>query len=169
MSRPFKTHAENAIWAIMEKGPVSTTEIGEIIEWKGKSNSLSAMVAGVWSRLGNKHEGAAGIFQRETVNGSYSYQKVPGLDMSVEAVIDKYKVTGRRQWAVRRDEKRDENKMTSPEPESTESHATKVVPEKTDLISEVITEAVQKVLGIEVKVTGRVEIVFKLGGWDGPI
>ena len=45
MKKPFKSKSENAIWSIIEKGPLSAQEIGQEIGFEGKENSLSAMVA----------------------------------------------------------------------------------------------------------------------------
>jgi hypothetical protein len=156
MEKPFQSHGENAIWAIWNRGPVSVREIGEIIEWKGKDNSLSAMVATVWSRLGDMHEGSAKIMTRESKNGRFYYMKAPGLDMSTEAAIEKYKLTGKKQWKAKNGKKVNSKKANSPIPDD-RSILPGPIPPPDD--PDIITETIQKVLGV--KVSGRIEIVFK--------
>jgi len=159
MAKPFKTHAENAIWAILEKGPLNVTEIGAEIDWAGKGSSLSAMVATVWHRLGDMHAGCARILKRESKNGSFSYEKVPGIDISVEAAIEKYKLVGKKQYKMLQDEKKGVN--TKVQSEATKIKADVEALPSESKINDALEEVISKTLGVDVQVHGRVEIVFK--------
>jgi hypothetical protein len=170
MEKPFASHAENAIWVMMEKGPIGVTDIGKEMDWKGKHNSLSAMVAGAWARLGNKHEGAAGILDRESDHGSFRYFKAKGVDISVEAAIEKYRLVGRKQYQAKNGRKKLAEAAAAEgeergKPIGIERDVDKVKVEET--LSSAIEEAVRNTLGLKVEVSGRIDIVFRLGGLDG--
>jgi hypothetical protein len=161
MSKPFATHAENAIWAVMEQGPLKVTEIGNAIDWKGKGNSLSAMVAGVWSRLGDMHEGAAGILTRYHHSGAFCYKRSEkGKDVSVEQAIELYRSVGRKQHRAKVDKKKEDAFANCAI--GTDEMEPEV--ENKDSMSKAIEQAIKQSLGLDVNVNGRIEIVFKLGG-----
>ncbi len=149
MAKPFQSHAENAIWAIMEKGPINVKQIGVEIENEGKYNTLSAMVATIWTRLGNKHEGAAGILDRQSEAGVYSYFKAKGVDISVEAAIEKYKLTGKSQYQSAR------LLMKTGDGDTNVSTA-KIA------VDPAITTIIPKTFGVDIKVSGQIDIVFKI-------
>lgn len=158
MEKPFESHAENCIWVIMEKGPVTVQDIGRELEWKNKVNSLSAMVATVWSRLGNTHEGAAGVIDRYKHGNAYVYKKTEGVDVSVEAAIEKYKLIGKKQWQAKSG-KKDESATIVDLGDPVD----KVAIVKNG-VEEVLGETLSKVLGVKVEVSGSVEFIFRLGG-----
>ena len=160
MQKPFPTHAENAIWAILEKGPLKIKEIGREINWEGKDNSLSAMVAGVWARLGETHEHAAGILTRYHHGGAFVYKRSEkGVDISVEAAIDKYKAIGRVQHRAKVEKKKEATfNAGAAKPEEVELTA-----EPENGLTSAIEQALRQSLGIDVNVSGRIEFVFKLG------
>jgi hypothetical protein len=151
MKKPFESKSENAIWAIIEKGPLTTKEVGQEIGFTGKDNSLSAMVATIWARLGDAHEGAARILKREQKGLKYIYSKADGVDVSVEAAIEKFKLVGsalyRKQYATKR--------LNSDTPKADTPKA-----EKAD--NEVFRRILEtKGAALEIKVTGRVDVVFR--------
>jgi hypothetical protein len=83
------------------------------------------------------------------------YKKADGVDISVEAAIEKYKLTGRRQYKAKQSNK----KLPKPEVKRAKVEAIR----DNGVINNVVTEAIQNVLGVEVTVSGRIEIVF---GWQ---
>jgi hypothetical protein len=150
MKKPFESNAENALWSIWEKGPLSPKEVGKEIQFVGNTSSLSAMVSTIWHRLGNMHEGALDIISRTSEHGTFRYQKKPGIDVSVEQAIEKYKLAGA---AQHRQKKLEKLGIYDKEED---------VPVKTEGFFD-IKDIVKSTLGVEVKVTGRVDIVFR---WD---
>lgn len=150
MKKPFSSHAENAVWTIWEKGPLSTTEVGKEIEYPGGGGSLSAMISTIWQRLGNMHPGAMDIIERDNHHGVFRYQKKRGVDMSVEQAIEKYKIAGSAQW------KKKQKKKSEPDTKSLEEDISE------ELVEHVV-EIVNKHVGLDVKVSGRIDIVF---GWN---
>lgn len=177
MEKPFETHPENAIWVILQKGPATVRQVGEQLQWKGKGNTLSAMMATVWKRLGQDHPGAAKILdrQKDPHTPAHSYFKAEGLDISPEAAIEEYKLAGRRQAKMAVAEKRGEvyEDDTSPAPEVESAKKperldlnlnTQEKPDVSSRLTKVVEEAIQTTLGVKVEVSGRIEIVFKFGG-----
>jgi len=98
MAKPYETHHANAIWCIIEKGPISTKDIGAEIEWAGDKSSLSAAVSTVWKSLGTQHAESIGLIERQKHGMSFLYKKKADLDMSVDAVIDRFNITRNKQW-----------------------------------------------------------------------
>jgi len=170
MEKPFESQAENAIWVILQKGPVTVKEIGQNLKWNGKPNTLSAMVATVWSRLGNMHPGAAKIIDREKDPHSpaHRYFKAKGIDISPEAAIEQYKLTGTKQHRMKRAAARGEQHEepeTKPPPTTVRKQLTsKTTTAPSTTLNKVVEEVIQTTLGIKVEVSGKVEIVFKFGG-----
>jgi hypothetical protein len=148
MKKPFDSHAENAIWVMWEKGPINTTDIGKEIEYPGSLGSLSAMVSTIWKRLGNMHTGAMDIISRENHHGTYHYQKKPGIDVSVEQAIEKYRLAGSAQWKRKQSKKKQTKQVNSAPKDMSEE------------IVEHVVEVVNKHVGLEVKVNGRIDVVF---------
>lgn len=175
MAKPFESNAQNTIWAIIEKGPVSTKEIGQEIEWAGNMSTLSAMVATVWARLGNKHEGAAGVLERDKHGMTYLYYKKKGVDLSVEAAIEKYNLIGsavyRKKLAAKKAAKTS-NAVTTPKTTSQPNTDRPALeweePVKSKVeadVEAVVSDVVRKQpFGINVNVRGIVEVVFRWGG-----
>jgi hypothetical protein len=137
-------------------------------------------VATVWAALGNKHVGAAGIFDRESEGGTFSYFKVKGLDISVETAIEKFKLVRKKQYQMKREAKgitsgpttttdtTDEQPTTKPALEWTEPvkpafPGVKLPKSKTPPANSVIQD-VAKTFGIDVRVSGQIEVVFRWGG-----
>lgn len=143
MAKPFETQAENAIWAVIEKGPINVAGIHKEIEWSSAPNSLSALMKTVWDRLGED------IFDRYKAPGEsgFTYQVRDKVDISVESAIQKYKARASRAYQKKRAEKKAEKKVT--------------VPTDGFDIREVVEERLSNQLGMEVKVSGRVEVVFR--------
>ena len=145
MKKPFGSHAENAVWAIWEKGPLSTKEVGAEIEYSSSQSSLSAMVSTIWHRLGHMHPGAACILERSSHHGTFQYQKKSGVDISVEQAIEKYKLTGSKQYKVANGKAK-----PSLHPNSSSSK-----------LADDIKQVVSKHLGLKVEVSGRIDVVFR--------
>lgn len=156
MKKPFKSNAENALWTIWEKGPICPKEIGEEIEFNGGQSSMSAMISTIWQRLGNMHDGAMDIITRNSKNMTYYYQKKPGVDMSAEAAIEKYKLAGTSKYR----RKVADDIVAKNTVKYSKVEKPKPLTQKTeDLLQDLL--GVSKALGIEIKVSGRVDIVFR--------
>ena len=170
MTKPFKANSDNCIWVILEKGPVSVVEIGREMEWTGKYNSLSAMTATVWARLGNTHEGAAGILDRYSEGGKYYYQKAAGVDVSIEAAIEKYKLVGTRQYQAKMLKKKgSKNKQLQSSKEKVAMlPEDKKIPKPAAALSwdEPVNSAVEDIIkknpvALRLEVSGQVDIVLR--------
>lgn len=154
MNKPFGTHYGNALWVIMEQGPVTVNELGEAIKWEGKKNSLGALVAGIWKRLGT--DGGAGILTRQQRKGGvWEYKRASDSTHSVEAAIHQYKVRGTQESRDKRAKARGQAPPEQPQVNQA------LVDDAVREIGKGIEEAVSKALGVQVQVSGRVEIVFK--------
>lgn len=147
MKKPFSSHAENAVWAIWEKGPINTTDIGKEIEYPGSIGSSSAMISTIWQRLGNMHPGAMDIVTRDNHHGTFHYQKRPGVELSVEQAIEKYRLAGSAQY---------KKKNHKDKPSQIPKHLEEELEEK---LVEHVVEVINKHIGLEVK--GRIDIVFR--------
>jgi len=108
MAKPFETHHENVIWCIVEKGPITTQDIGVEIEWPGDKSSLSATASTVWKTLGNSHPGALDIIERDKHGMTFLYRKKQGVDMSIEAIIDRFNTARKKQ--LRQEKRKQKNK-----------------------------------------------------------
>lgn len=152
--KPFDTLAENVIWTIFNKQPINVQGIAKEISWdKPTTSSLSAQLKGIWDRLGV----AAKIIDRYQEKGElgFTYIVRDGVNMSVEAAIQKYKST-----PDPRSKKSKKNNIT------TKNNHTKEIleiPEEPP-ISQVVSETISRKLGqlgMKVKITGHVEVVFR--------
>jgi hypothetical protein len=159
MKKPFESNAENALWSIWEKGPLSPKEVGKEIQFVGNTSSLSAMVSTIWHRLGNMHEGALDIISRTSEHGTFRYQKKRGIDISVEQAIEKYKLAGAAQHRQKKLDKLNV-KIGVKTPREGESEAGRLTTSSLKAIED-IAKTINSALGVEVKVSGRVDIVFR--------
>lgn len=150
MQKPFNTTAENAIWIIMEKGPLSVKDIGNELKWEGKNNTLSAMIATIWQRLGNMHEGAFEILDRSRETGKFFYRKADGIDVSVEAAIQKYHHAGTTKY------RKDTKGLRPKDKVAEDKFQDKMV--DNSLITKIMPEGEN---ALKIKISGRVDIVFR--------
>lgn len=150
MSKPFETTVENIIWVIMEKHPIKVKEIAKEIGWEKPLNTLSAQIKTVWDRLGTE----AQIIDRYKEPGdmAYTYTVREGVSLSTEAAIQKYKVTPDPRYKKKKAEKllAKEKGMMDAEELNTNGP-----------IERAVAETVSNQLGMKVKVSGRVEVVFR--------
>lgn len=173
MSKPFKNNMDNAIWVICEKGPVNTKGIMKEMGFPGPYNSASAMVATIWKRLGNKHEFSANLLVRFKRHKTWVYEPRKGLleTLTPEMLIAAYKDVATKQNKAYLDKKRkaaepkqlplklDDGPTEEPELDIEETRGAQAE------VESVIEKVIKQALGVDVTVTGRVEIVFKLGGY----
>jgi hypothetical protein len=172
MEKPFEGNAENAIWVILQKGPLTVKGIGEQMQWHGKGNTLSALVATVWTRLGNMHNGAAKILDREKDPHStaHRYFKAEGIDISPEAAIEQYKLIGAKQHQMKRAATRGEEYKEEAPKKTRRIVGSKLHPihnnetKEPANLTKVIEQVIETTLGIKVEVSGHVEVIFKFGG-----
>ncbi len=139
MEKPFGSDIENILHVIATQGPVDTGAIEIALE--KKKNALSGILSRVNRRLGT--DGGAGLIKREMgPNRMYVY----------EAIGDWNAETAYRKMVKRLGRKPNGTVRAKPKP---------AVP---PIIGDerFLGEVLSKILGIEVKVSGRVEIVF---GW----
>ena len=151
MAKPFGSVAANLIYAIIENGPLDGQEMAEVIEYEGGQSSISASLSTIWHRLGAD---GAGIIERESHSGKYRYQKKPGIDISVEAAIEKFNIIGRKQAKQKREAARSEEGNGVP---------AVTVDDESSAVSRALEETIKRIHGINIQVSGKVEVVFKLG------
>ena len=141
------------------------------------------MPSTIWKRLGDTHPGSAKILDRtkgERSDGGagtkpYKFFFREDVDLTVEQIIDIYKKTERAQRKIEQDAKKptqeeiiEEHRKRAKEivakKERAEDGAERVVfPDPAPGLKEDIERAIRQNFGINVRVSGRIEIVFKLG------
>jgi len=136
MEKPFKTAVENILYLIINKGPISAAEIEALLG--KKKNHLSAPLSKLYERLGDRAAKPI-LTRKKRPGGSYEYSAVK--DVSVESGYMKYQNSGRR------------SKSQIPEDETDTSTS----------IKKAIENAIKDHLGVNVVISGKVEVVFKLG------
>ena len=144
MAKPYDSKAENVIWAILENGPLNVAEIEKMIEWKDKRNSLSALCTMLWHSLGDK--GADVITRKKGDDGAFIYEKKKGLQISVEAAAEKYRI-GNRKLFQGKNERRKEKVAEIDDTKQT--------------IIDVAQQKLSQILGVDVNV--NVDVVFRFG------
>jgi hypothetical protein len=105
MSRPYDSLSENIIWTMVEKGPISSQEIKDLLKFEKNNSAMAAMITGIWHRVGD--EGAQ-LIVREKKKGNlfYEYKKRDGVELSTDAIIEQYRLWGKREYRESELEKR---------------------------------------------------------------
>ena len=155
MSRPFNTNTENIIWAIMNlQKPSTPKEIAEIAGYKGTPGSLSSILSSIYFALE-----PAGCITREEYGKTKKYfpvsSSLPEHPKSIEYL---YPIV-RRFITDKLKDKKFKLKQPTPLPPIP---STPEDPSTLDLMT-IIKNAMEKALGIKVEVSGKVEVVFKVG------
>jgi len=148
MQKQYKTLTENIIYVVRNMGPVTANEIQQELK---KTYNLSATVMKIW-------QGLAGIMGRDLRGPgrkqAFHYDISPQhIDKSVETLYGLYR-TGK----YKREEKVEPYKADFP------LKKLKLPPFGEDVnlnsLKPLVEEALSKQLGLEVKVTGEIRVVF---------
>lgn len=167
MEKPYKTHVENMLWLIVNKGPLGLREMAGFLEYedfKKATRSLSGPLSQIWRVLGDGPDGVS-LLKRHPEDGRNFYS-VAGEVTSIETLFETYKERNRKILAKKRARARGEE-PDNPENIESEEDQVQGIMRKTQEINtsplgKAIEETVKKALGIEVQVNGRIEILF---GW----
>lgn len=97
MAKQYDSLSDNIIWCIVEKGPITNAEMMELLLFQKGSSSFAAIMTGIWHRLGDE---AAQLIDRKKKPGNtfYEYQKKPGIELSVDAIIEQYHLWGKKDY-----------------------------------------------------------------------
>jgi hypothetical protein len=109
------------------------------------------------------HEGAFEILTRMPHSNTYQYLKKPGVDVSVEHAIEKYKLAGsihHRRIVDKKLQNKHQRHFKKAQGDKTPKTSFFDKPKATKGIDE-LTKILHKALGVEVKVSGRIDIVFR--------
>lgn len=146
MAKPYATKAENVIWAILENGPLSVVEIEKMIDWKDKRNSLSALCTMIWHSLGDK--GADVITRIKGGDGAFVYEKKKGVQISVEAAVEKYRIGTRKLFQGKKEKEQKPDRQAE-------------VDDTKQTIMDIAQQKLSQALGVDVNV--NVDVVFRFG------
>ena len=183
MKKPFKTQPENLIWLIIEKGPITVEEIQREMGWveTKKTSSVAAIIVRIWNAIGD--EGGLGYITRYAHDRKYVYKAAEALSTSTEEVIRRFKLKNRELDKKARD-KTAANKKTAAlgqkparttkvaqamtqlnhlKPQSAVTDTIETGKTQKEVVNTIIKNAVEQVLGVKVEVSGKVEIIIKLG------
>lgn len=165
MSKPYATVVENVIWAVMEKGPLSVSEISGEIAYESSRGGLSALMTQLWRMLGTDHDYSARLLHRQAVQGhsrKYAYMRHPDSEgVTPEAAYIKFKaLVVKRKKANQEAKKQRERAAATPDTPKKETPESKVETIEKTLG---IVNALGKALGIKIEVSGNIDITFKLG------
>jgi hypothetical protein len=156
---PHKTVAENVLHIIFREGPITSNQIADILS--KSHNSMSALVAELHSALKNS------MLKRERHKNSkaYLYSRADNIiSFDPRKGYEKFKKYKTRQRKLKKygvGEKvpvtsiKDALKTTETEPAGYTSTA--------GLLENAIKETAEKILGVKVEVSGKIEFIFKLG------
>jgi len=145
MKKPYQTLTECVIWVVLNKGPVTANEIQHELN---KTYNLSATVMKIW-------QGLAGIMGRDLrgpgrKQAFHYYISPQHIGRSVETLYGLYR-TGK----YKREEKVEPYKA---------GKKLKLPPFGEDVnlnsLKPLVEEALSKQLGLEVKVTGEIRVIF---------
>jgi len=171
MNAPYSTSAENVLWVIREKGPVSLKDIAKELH-TNKMNSISANLSTIWMTLGADQEINPQRVERTHDGKRYLYSPI-GKDSF--DVTEQYSKMKKANALIVKSRKSGKSPKTEPEEKSVvERHGLQTTDMQVDeikkqlpgldgAIQEALKDAVEKVLGVNVTVSGKIEFVFKLG------
>ena len=152
MAKPLGTVIENIIYVMMEKGPVTVADIKKEIQSDQKTQQLSAQVSQVWFALGDDREGT-GVLRRAKPPGSiaFTYQRAVDNKTTVEEALGMFRDYQKRYRSRMAPDVAETLGMNDPAGESPPPVSGK--------------GPVEAVVGqiIELRVTGRIDVVFKVG------
>lgn len=159
MEKPFETVVENLLWVLKEYGPLTSNQLKQYFPDMPYS-SLSSRLSVLYKRMEK-----LGLMSRSVVVGGKGYtyeltEKTIGhTAQELATYLDKRK--GRK---VLRPPKA-KNKPDKKKPAADEVAPEKQPPKEEPFTDpfEAISEVVSKQLGVNVVVSGKIEIVFKLG------
>lgn len=149
MAHPYKTVVENILHLISMMGPITVLGIEEAL---GKNkNHLSGTVSGMYRRFGP--EGAGLIARKMGANQKYLYEAVG--EWSVESAVRKQKIKKAADRTFHSRQERWSERACELGEGGGESKERSEVS-----IEDVLQESLGKALGVDVTVSGRIEVVF---------
>ena len=132
MEKPYKTMTQNILWLIKEKGPITTAQIeAELKSGYGLSGSLAI----IWKRLKFDYIDREEVPGKTEAKKAYSYSMPKENYGTVEQMHARYLQAGRK----------------PPRGVATAEKKT---------VNEAIEKALTEALGVEVKVSGKIEVLF---------
>jgi len=157
MQKPYDNPSCNIIWTILNSDkPLSPKDIAEAIEFDKPMSTFSALMSTMYSALEPLN-----VIARKPFKTTFQYFKHVGApeNLDAEKLWDEIKIYTREQHR-----RRAKSKIISPTTSSSPHHLGETLPPvPAGPLVEAIEEAITKVLGIKVEVSGQVNIVIRLG------
>jgi hypothetical protein len=165
MAKQFQTMAENVLWVLINRSPITLAEIANELQVGDKKNSCSAALATIYKSLGPANGYC--MLEREKYRNGHRYTWTD-TEADVQRAHDLMKKSLRDMRKEKKEPKAETKEPHRSLAEACAEHAahTLIGPsdKKKDAISEVVEHAVEHALGLKVDVSGKIEIVFKIGG-----
>lgn len=182
MEKPYPTKVENILWCILNKGPIDMRGIADEMNYNDygvATRSLSGPLSAIYKALGPKKPHGVNWMAR-ALDGKRNFysMKREGAEKSVEVLYAKHKeitsglarerVTKRRQRVkelIAQDKKKAEEKKgidVSVDVGQAGEDQVVSVNAVMEVIQDAVVNAIGKSLGVEIRVTGAVKILFGL-------
>lgn len=155
---PYKTNAENIIWSIIENGPTNIANMEKIINWKGKRNSLSALVAMIWMYLGD--DGIKIITRKKGEDHAFLYEKAKNIGITVEEATKLYREAARKKYKETHSKKGNKNPSKQTKIKAPKKKNIQNQPE-VEQGQTMLLDKLSHILGVDVNVS--VDVVFRFG------
>lgn len=167
MKKPYKTHVENILWVIKNKGPISSGLIE--LELDKRQYSLSSQISAIWKRL-NVEQGSQVLTRERKGEGNRTHWEYRlcnlGTEMTVEQLHKDYIDEGHDQRVIVGGKKKAANKTKAKAGEEKKqelySHYLSDGGMANKRLMDSVGDVLSQTLGVEVKVSGEIKILFGL-------
>lgn len=165
MEKPYPTKIENILYLILNKGPIDMRGIADEMgygDYGVAARSLSGPLSAIYTSLGPKKPHGVNWMTRE-LDGKRNFysMKREGAEKSVEVLYAKHKEisSGLARERVTKRQQRVKDLIAQDRKKAEDEKSADV---SVDLIQDAVANAIGKTLGVEVRVTGAVKILFGL-------